>query len=120
MRNYIAQLVSKKNLEILACKRQVLSREQREGERKRARVNRRVGQAKTMAKESALEVEEEDKIHGWFVYWIFGLEMRHLSKLEIRFRMTSFSFFTFLDVGWKVPQAILALLDSFQGLHLEW
>ena len=75
-----------------------------------------------MAKESALEVEEEeeDKIHGWFVYWIFGWEMRRLSKLEIRFRMTSFSFFTLLDAGWKVPQAILALLDSFQELHLEW
>ena len=75
-----------------------------------------------MAKESALEVEEEeeDKIHGWFVYWIFGWEMRRLSKLEIRFRITSFSFFTLLVVGRKVPQAILALLDSFQELHLEW
>ena len=59
-------------------------------------------------------------IHGWFVYWIFGWEMRRLSKSEIRFRMTSFSFFTLLDAGWKVPQAILALLDSFQELHLEW
>ena len=47
------------NKEILACRRQVLSREQREGERQRARVNT---QAKTIAKESALEVEEEDKI----------------------------------------------------------
>ena len=53
-------------------------------------------------------------IDGWFVYWISGWEMRRLSKLEIRFRMTSFSFFTFLDAGWKVSQAILALLDSFQ------
>ena len=48
------------NREILACRRQVLSREQREGERQRARVNT---QAKTIAKDSALEVEEEeDKI----------------------------------------------------------
>ena len=59
--------------------------------------------------------------YSWLVcYWIFGWEMRRLSKLEIRFRMTSFSFFTLLDAGWKVPQAILALLDSFQELHLEW
>ena len=64
--------------------------------------------------------QESSVIHGWFVYWIFGWEMRRLSKLEIRFRMTSFSFFTLLDAGWKVPQAILALLDSFQELHLEW
>ena len=28
--------------------------------------------------------------------------------------------FTLLDAGWKVPQAILALLYSFQELHLEW
>ena len=64
--------------------------------------------------------QQSSVIHGWFVYWIFGWEMRRLSKLEIRFRMTSFSFFTLLDAGWKVPQAILALLDSFQELHLEW
>ena len=73
--NFLLQLTkaimsTNNSREILACRRQVLSREQREGERQRARVNRRVGQAKTMAKESALEVEEEeeDKIHGWFVY----------------------------------------------------
>ena len=58
--------------------------------------------------------QQSSVIHGWFVYWIFGWEMRRLSKLEIRFRMTSFSLFTLLDTGWKVPQAILALLDSFQ------
>ena len=28
--------------------------------------------------------------------------------------------FTLLDAGWKVPQAILALLYSVQELHLEW
>ena len=90
-RNYIAQLVLKKEIskqlgkkifqqslynfllqltkaimstnnsrEILACRRQVLSREQREGVRQRARVNTR--RASKDAKESALEVEEEDKI----------------------------------------------------------
>ena len=45
------------------------------------------------------------KLHGWFVYWIFGWKMRRLSKSEIRFRMTSFSFFILLYAGWKVPQA---------------
>ena len=90
-RNYIAQLVLKKeiskqlskkifrqslynfllqltksimstnnNREIIACRRQVLSREEREGERLRARVNT-LEQATTIAKESE-EVEEEDKI----------------------------------------------------------
>ena len=39
--------------EILACRRHVLSREQQ---------STRVEQAKAIAKESALEVEEEDKI----------------------------------------------------------
>ena len=29
-------------------------------------------------------------IHGWFVYWVYGWEMR-------RFRMATFSFFTLLD-----------------------
>ena len=48
-----------------------------------------------------------------------SIEM-NTSKSEIRFRMTSFSFFTLLDAGENVPQAILALLDSFQELHLEW
>ena len=45
------------NREIIACRRQVLSREQREGERQRARVN-----TSRASEESALEVEEEDKI----------------------------------------------------------
>ena len=40
--------------------------------------------------------QESSVIHGWFVYWVFGWEMRRLSKSEIRFRMTSFSLFTFL------------------------
>ena len=46
----------------------------------------------------------------------FGWEMRRLSKSEIRFRMALFSFFTLLENS----EAILALLDTFQELHLEW
>ena len=36
-------------------------------------------------------------IHGWFVYWAFGCEMRRLSKPIILFRMASVLFFTLLD-----------------------
>ena len=36
--------------------------------------------------------------YWWLVrYWVFGWEIHHLSKSEIRFRMASFSFFTLLD-----------------------
>ena len=41
--------------------------------------------------------QESSVIHGWFVYWIFGWEMRRLSKSEIRFPMAYFLFFTLLD-----------------------
>ena len=41
--------------------------------------------------------QECSLIHGWFVYWVFGWEMRRLSKPIIRFRMASFLFFTLLD-----------------------
>ena len=41
--------------------------------------------------------QDSSVIHGWFVYWIFGWEMRHLSESGIWFRMSSFSFFTLLD-----------------------
>ena len=41
--------------------------------------------------------QESSVIHGWFVYWVFGWEMRRLSKPIIRFRMASFLFFTLLD-----------------------
>ena len=41
--------------------------------------------------------QESSVIHRWFVYWIFGWEMRPLSKSQIQFRMASFLFFTFLD-----------------------
>ena len=57
--------------------------------------------------------QQSSLIHGWFVYWTFGREMRRLPKLEIRFRMHRFRFYL-------LPQAILALLYSFQELHLEW
>ena len=52
-----------------------------------------------------LEVQNENScyqdslvIHGWFVYWVHGWEMRRLSKSsEIQFRNASFSFFTLFD-----------------------
>ena len=53
--------------------------------------------------------QESSVIHGWFVYWVFGWEMRRLSKSEIRFRLASFSLFTLLDTGLKV--------SSDSGLH---
>ena len=36
--------------------------------------------------------QESCVLHGWFVYWVFGWEMRLLSKSVIRFRMASLSF----------------------------
>ena len=42
--------------------------------------------------------QDSSVIHGWFVYWIYGWEMRRLSKLsKIQFRMALISFFTLLD-----------------------
>ena len=38
--------------------------------------------------------QKSSVLHGWFVYWVFGWEVRRLSKSEIRFRMASFLFFT--------------------------
>ena len=65
--------------------------------------------------------QESSVIHGWFVYWVFGWEIRRLSKSEIRFRMASFSFSPCL-MRKRVAksEAILALVDTFQELHLEW
>ena len=51
-----------KSREILACRRQVLSTQSKEKVNGREQESTRVEQAKTIAKESALEVEEEDKI----------------------------------------------------------
>ena len=60
---YEAIMSTNKSREILACRRQVLSRKQREGERQRARVNTRTTSEDDRQRErSALEVEEEDKI----------------------------------------------------------
>ena len=47
--------------------------------------------------------QQSSVIHGWFVYWIFGWKMRRISKLEIRFRMTSFSVFHLAGCGLKSP-----------------
>ena len=43
--------------------------------------------------------QESSVIHGWFVDWVFGWVIRRLSKSEIRFRISSFSFFTLLFFG---------------------
>ena len=58
---YEAIMSTNKSREILACRRQVLSREQ-EKVNGREQKSTRVEQAKTIAKVSALEVEEEDKV----------------------------------------------------------
>ena len=47
--------------------------------------------------------QQSSVIHGWFIYWIFGWKMRRMSKLEIRFRMTSFSVFHLAGCGLKSP-----------------
>ena len=56
--------------------------------------------------------------YSWLICLLvfFGWEKRRLSKSEIRIWMASFSFFTLLEKS----EAILALLDTFQELHLEW
>ena len=64
--NFLLQLTkaimsTNNSREILACRRQILSREQREGERQRAIVDTRRA-SEDIAEESALEVEVEDKI----------------------------------------------------------
>ena len=43
-------------------------------------------------------------IHGYFVYWVFGWEIHHLSKLEIRFRMHRFRFYL-AGCGLKSPSS---------------
>ena len=59
--------------------------------------------------------------YSWLVvYWVFGSEIRRLSKLIIRFRMALFCFSPcWMRTRIIKAQAILALLDSFQELHLE-
>ena len=60
--------------------------------------------------------------HVLFVYWVFGWKIRRLSKSEIRFRMASFSFSpSLMRKGVAKSEAVLlALLDTFQELNLEW
>ena len=61
-------------------------------------------------------VSRTSVIHGWFVYWVFGLEMRRLSKSEIRFRMALFSFFTLLDAqGLKSLKGYWPYLIAFRS-----
>ena len=51
--------------------------------------------------------QDSSVIHGWFVYWVFGWEMRLLSKIsEIRFRKASFP---------KMSLIYLTLLDAWEG-----
>ena len=42
-----------------------------------------------------LDVQNEIQLPP--IYWVFGWQMRRLSKWEIQFRVASFSFFTLLD-----------------------
>ena len=50
----------------------------------------------------------------------FLVEIRHLSKLEVRFRMASFSFSPCLmRKRVSKSEALLALLDTFEELHLD-
>ena len=66
--------------------------------------------------------QESSVIHDLFVYWVFGWKIRRLSKSEIRFRMASFSFSpSLMRKGVAKSEAVLlALLDTFQELTLEW
>ena len=65
--------------------------------------------------------QDSSVLHGWFVYWDFGWEMRRLSKSSgIRIKWHSFRFSPCL-ISKRVEksQAILVLLDDFQELHLD-
>ena len=55
--------------------------------------------------------QKSSVIHGWFVYWVFGWEVRRLLKSEIRFRMASFLFFT-SGLAWCVR--------GFKSLKRVW
>ena len=56
--------------------------------------------------------QQSSVVHGWFVFWIFGWD----------FGWHRFRFLRFSHRWMRVEksQAILALLDGFQELHLEW
>ena len=69
--------------------------------------------------------KDSSVVHGWFFYWVFGWEVRRLSKSsEILFRMASIVFNGFspclMRKRFEKSQAILALLESFQEPHLDW
>ena len=56
---------------------------------------------------------------GLFIEFLVG-KCAACQSWKSDFGWHRFRFFTLLDAGWKVPQAIMALLDSFQELHLKW
>ena len=56
---------------------------------------------------------------GLFIEFLVG-KCAACQSWKSDFGWHRFRFFTLLDAGWKVPEAILALLDSFQELHLKW
>ena len=60
--------------------------------------------------------------YSWLVCLLgFWLRNASLVKVEIRFRMASFSFSPCLmRKRIAKSEAILAFLDTFQELHLEW
>ena len=62
-------------------------------------------------------------IHGWFVYWVFGWEMRRAcpSHRKSNFGWHHFRLSPcFMRKRVQKAQAILAILDGFQELHLYW
>ena len=82
-----------------------------------------------MYKKNYSYYQDSSVIYGSFVYCIFGWEMHRLSKsLEIWYRMASFWKISLLTypclIGNRAEnlksQAILALLDGLQELHLDW
>ena len=72
--------------------------------------------------QNAIQLLSGVSCYSWLVcFLVFGREIRRLSKLEIRSRMASFSFSPCLmHKTVAKSEAILALLNTFQELHLEW
>ena len=64
--------------------------------------------------------QESSVIHGWFVYWVLVEKCAACQNSVIRFRMALFSFLPCLmRKGVAKSEAILALIDTFQELHLK-
>ena len=61
---------------------------------------------------------QEYFIHGWFVYWILVKKYAACGKSDFREHrfQNEPNHFTLLVKS----QAILALFDGFQDLHLDW